>query len=112
MNKLDLIILKERFKFISKALLPIVAVLLVVLVSLILKTPVGEPKFHDCDVVSKGSNFSYDGNNPYVVCELSNKEAVTVFSIKSGRIDIGQKIKVKEQTLLFWYTNSYSYIDE
>ncbi len=112
MNKLDLIILKERFKFYSKALLPIVAVLLVVLGALIMRTPIGEPKLRECDVISKGSNFSYDGNNPFVMCKLSTKEDVMVFSVKASKLDIGQRIKVTERRLLSWYTNSYSYIDE
>ncbi len=112
MNKLDLIILKERFKFFSKSLLPIAVVLLLVLSSLIMKTPIGEPIIRECDVVSKGSNFSYDGNNPFVTCELNTKEVAMVFSIKASNLYIGQKIKVRERRLLFWYTNSYTYIDE
>jgi hypothetical protein len=112
MNKLDLIISKERFKFYSKTLIPVIALLLVLLSSLIMRISVGEPKIRECDVVSKGTNFSYDGNSPYVICELSSNEIATVFSPKTSRLNIGDRIKVREQPLLFWYNNGYSYIYE
>ncbi len=112
MNKLNFLYWKEFVKGYIKILWPIVLLLSFFAALFIMTLPSGKPIDRLCNVVSTGSNFGATGNHPYVICSFETGETVNVYTAKASTFNNGAIIKVKEQSPLFWYAKSYSYVED
>jgi hypothetical protein len=112
MDKLSLGILWENTKYYLKVSIPIILLSSIFIGISVSKLPAEESAVRECRVLSKSATYGHVGNTPYLICDLGSDNHVNVFTPIAATLKIGSIVKVREYDRLFWYKNSYSYIDE